>query len=483
MKKRLVLGILGKFLIIEAVLMLLPSIVAFIYKEYTCAHSFYISAIISAAVGVLLSFLKPKKSELYAKEGLMIIGLIWVFWSLLGALPFYISKEIPSYLDAFFETVSGFTTTGATILTDIEAMSKSMLFWRSFTHWIGGMGVLIFVMAIVPVSDKNALHLMRAEVPGPAVSKLVPRGMRNAKILYGIYIFLCVIEFILLVCGGMPVFDSIIHTFSTAGTGGFSCKNSSVGAYASPYIEWVITAFMFLFSLNFNLYYFLLIKKFSAVLKNGEWKIFTSIVIIATALIAFNIRDICPTTGDAVRTSAFQVVALISTTGFGTTDFNAWNTFSKVIIIALMFTGACVGSTGGGLKISRLVILIKEAARTMRHAMRPNTISNIKVDGKTIDDDVVRATSGYFIIYFAIFSISLLLIGLDNLTFEEAFSSVVTCLNNVGPGFDTLGPLGNFHDLSVLSKIFLSFNMLIGRLEIFPILLLFIPSVWRRKFI
>lgn len=483
MKKKLVFSIVGKFMLIEAVLLLLSSVVSLIYKEMNGAISFWISAAISAVIGKSLCFLRPKNSELYAKEGLMIIGLVWIFWSLVGSLPFYISREIPRYIDCFFETVSGFTTTGATILTDIESMSKGMLFWRSFTHWIGGMGVLVFAMAIMPLADKNALHLMRAEVPGPAVSKLVPRGMHNAKILYGIYILLCVIEFVMLICGGMPVYDSIIHTFSTAGTGGFSCKNASIGAYGSPYIEWVITVFMLLFSLNFNLFYFMLIKKFSLVWKNSEWKIFIAIVIIATAFLSFDIRGLYPSTGDTIRTAAFQVAATISTTGFCTADFNLWSGFAKVIIIALMFIGACVGSTGGGLKISRLMILAKNATRTLQVVWRPNTIHNIKVDGKSIEDDTVRATSGYFIIYMAIFSISWLVVSFGSLTFEESFSSVATCLNNVGPGFGSLGPTGNFYEINELSKFLLTLNMLLGRLEIFPILMLFMPSVWRKKFI
>ena len=483
MKKRLVFAILGKFMLIEAVLMLLTSLVSLIYGEYSGFKSFIISAVFSAIFGGLLCLQRPKNSELYAKEGLMIIGLVWLFWSLIGALPFYISREIPRYIDCFFETVSGFTTTGATILTNVEGLSKGLLFWRSFTHWIGGMGVLIFAMAIVPVSDKNAIHLMRAEVPGPSVSKLVPRGARNAKILYGMYILLCALEFIFLVCGGMPVYDSIIHTFSTAGTGGFSCKNASVAAYNSAYIEWVITVFMFLFSLNFNLYYFLIIKKLSTVAKNSEWKVFTSIVIIAAACLTLSIRNMFENTSDAIRTATFQTVSIISTTGFGTADFNLWGGFAKTIIIGLMITGACAGSTGGGLKISRIIIMIKTAIKTLRLSLRPNTVYNIKLDGKTIDDDVVHSTSGYFILYMIIFSISLLIVGLDNMTFEETFSSVTTCLNNIGPAFGSLGPLGNFYELSDLSKIFLSLNMLLGRLEIFPILLLFIPSVWRRKFI
>lgn len=484
MKKRLIFGILGRFMITEALLMLLPAAVSLIYKEYHSANSFLISALISAAIGIVLHIQKPKGGELYAKEGLMTIGLLWILWSLMGALPFYISKEIPRYIDCFFETASGFTTTGATILTNIEAMSKGMLFWRAFTHWIGGMGVLVFVMALIPVAGNNSIHLMRAECPGPAVSKLVPKGMRNAKILYGIYIGLCIIEFVMLIAGGMPAYDSIIHTFSTAGTGGFGCKNASVAAYNSPYIEWVITVFMFLFSLNFNLYYYLLIRKFSAVAKDSEWKIFTVIVVAATAAVTLSIyNSIYTNFGDALRTAAFQVVSIISTTGFATADYNLWSGFAKIILIMLMFIGACAGSTGGGLKISRLEILTKTASKTVRTMIRPNSVSNIKIDGKTIDNETVRTTSGYFIIYMALAAFSIILVSIDHLSVEESISSVVTCINNVGPGLGIVGPVGNFSSLSAFSKFVLSLDMLFGRLEIFPLLLLFIPSVWKKKFI
>lgn len=483
MKRKLILGIVGKFMIIEAVLMLLSSLVSLFYKEYTCTNSFIISALVSAIIGGALILFKSESSELYAKEGLAIIGLVWLFWSIVGALPFYISGEIPHYIDAFFETVSGFTTTGASILTDIEAMPRGLLFWRSFTHWIGGMGVLMFAMAIVSVSDKNALHLMRAEVPGPAVSKLVPRGMRNAKILYGMYISLCVIEFVMLVLGGMPVFDSIIHTFSTAGTGGFSCKNASIAAYNSPYIEWVITAFMFLFSINFNMYYFMIIKRFSGVWKNSEWKVFTLIVLVAIALLTLSITGIYQNISDAIRNAAFIIVATMSTTGFCVVDYNVWSSFSKILIVLLMMVGACAGSTGGGLKISRIIIMAKNAAKNVNFVIRPNSVSNIKVDGKPVDHNVVRSVSGFFIIYVAIMCISMLIVSIDSLSVEEVITSVMTCTNNVGPALGVMGPAGNFSSLSDLSKIVLSFDMLLGRLDIFPILILFMPSLWRRNVI
>ena len=483
MKKRLIFGILGRFMIIEAVLMLLPAVVSLIYKEYNSMNSFFVSALISAVLGTVLHIQKPEKGDFYAKEGLMTIGLLWVMWSLIGALPFYISREIPKYIDCFFETASGFTTTGATILTDIEALSKGMLFWRAFTHWVGGMGVLVFVMAIIPVAGNNSIHLMRAEVPGPAVSKLVPKGMRNAKILYGIYFGLCVIEFIMLVLGGMPVYDSIIHTFSTAGTGGFSCKNASIAAYNSAYLQWVIIAFMFLFSLNFNLYYYMIIRKFSAIAKDSEWKIFTAVVIAATIGITVSIYNLYSTAEEAIRTAAFQVVSVISTTGFITANYDIWNGFAKTIIIILMFIGACAGSTGGGLKISRIEIMAKTASKTLRSLVRPNSVSNIKIDGKTIDDETVRTTSGYFILYMALFAISVILVSVNSLTFEESISSVATCINNVGPGLGVVGPVGNFSSLSFFSKLVLSIDMLLGRLEIFPLLLILVPSVWRRKFI
>lgn len=483
MKKKLVFSVLGKFLILESVLLFLPAICSLIYKEYNNVINFLITAAISSAIGSMLCIKAPKDSELYAKEGLVIIGLVWLSWSLIGALPFYLSGEIPSYIDCFFETVSGFTTTGATILTNIEKMSKGMLFWRSFTHWIGGMGVLVFAMAIIPLSDKNAIHLMRAEVPGPVVSKLVPRGTHNAKILYGIYIGLCIVEFIFLKLGGMPIYDSIIHTFSTAGTGGFSCKNASIAAYNSAYIEWVIIIFMFLFSLNFNLYYFIIIKRFAAVKKNSEWKLFAGIVCISSLLIAVSLRQYYPNIGDLIRTSVFQVVTVMSTTGFCTADFNLWNGFSKTILLLLMFVGACAGSTGGGFKIIRIIILSKITSKTIYKLISPKSVNNVKIDGNPLDDETVKSVTGYLIVYVMILFASIFLISINNLNIEETISSVATCFNNVGPGLGMIGPVGNFHSLSVLSKIILSLDMLLGRLEIFPILLIFIPIIWKKKFI
>ena len=483
MKKRLVFSVLGKFLIIEAILLLLPALCSLIYKEYNQLISFLITAGISAAIGFVMWIQYPKRTDLYAKEGLLIIGSVWILWSLIGALPFYISGEIKSYIDAFFETVSGFTTTGATILTDIEAMSHGMLFWRAFTHWIGGMGVLVFVMAIIPLSDKNSIHLMRAEVPGPVVSKLVPRGMRNAKILYGIYIALCVVEFIFLYAGGMPIFDSIIHTFSTAGTGGFSCKNASVAAYGSPYIEWVITVFMFLFSINFNIYYFMIMRKFIAIKNNSEWKIFTSIVVIATILLSVSTRTYYTNLHDNIRTAAFQTVSIISTTGFGTVDYNYWPGFSHTIILVLMIIGACAGSTGGGLKVSRITILFKSARKTLHNLVSPNSVSNIKIDKKPIDDDTVRATSAYVVIYIIVFIVANILLSINNLSVEETLATVISCINNVGPGLGITGPVGNYSTLTDFSKIVLSLTMLLGRLELFPILIMFVPALWRKKFV
>ena len=443
-------------MIIEAILFLLPTIVSLIYGEYKSANSFIISALISAACGALLHLQTPSNREFYAKEGFITIGLIWVIWSLVGALPFFLSGEIPNYIDAFFETVSGFTTTGATILTDIESVSKGMLFWRAFTHWVGGMGVLVFAMAFVNVSNNNAIHLMRAEVPGPAVSKLVPRGMQNAKILYSIYFGLCVIEFVMLVLGGMPIYDSIIHTMSTAGTGGFSCRNASI---------------------------YMIMRRFSAVAKDSEWKVFTLIVLGSTLLFTLSIRGMYGSLADEIRISAFNVVTKISTTGFCTVDFNFWSGFAKILIVILMVIGACAGSTGGGMKISRVMIMAKTSVRTLRGLISPKSVTNIKIDGKIVDDDTVRTVSGYVIMYVCLFGLSMLIIGLDNLNFEEIVSAVATCFNNVGPGFGKLGPTGNFSSLTGFSKIFLSLDMLLGRLEIFPILLLFVPSIWRKKFI
>ncbi len=483
MKKRLVFSVLGKFLIIEAILLLLPALCSLIYKEYHQLISFLITAGISAAVGFVMWIQYPKRTDLYAKEGLSIIGSVWILWSLIGALPFYISGEVNSYIDCFFETVSGFTTTGATILTDIEALSHGMLFWRSFTHWIGGMGVLIFAMAIINVSDKNSIHLMRAEVPGPVVSKLVPRGAKNAKILYGIYISLCMVEFLFLYLGGMPLFDSIIHTFSTAGTGGFSNKNASVAAYGSPYIEWVITVFMFLFSINFNLYYFMIMRKFIAIKNNSEWKIFTSIVIVAIVLLSLATKAQYTNVHDNIRTAAFQTVSLISTTGFATADYNLWTGFAQTIILVLMLIGACAGSTGGGLKVSRITILFKSSRKALHSLVSPNSVSNIKIDKKPIDDDTVRATAAYVVIYLIVFVIANILLSINNLSVEETLATVISCINNIGPGLGITGPVGNYSTLTDFSKIILSLVMLLGRLELFPILIMFVPALWRKKFV
>ena len=345
------------------------------------------------------------------------------------------------------------------------------------------MGVLVFAMAVSTVTDKNAMHLMRAEVPGPLVSKIVPRGTRNAKILYGIYMGLCLIEFLMLLFGGMSPYDSLIHTFSTARTGGFSSKNASVGAFESSYIEWVITVFMFLFSLNFNLYYFMLVGKLASVYKNSEWKVFTAIVVAAAAAITVSIRHLYPTLGEAVRAASFQTVSVISTTGFITADFELWGGFAKSILITLMFVGACSGSTGGGIKVARLIILGKLATKSVSSMLRPRQVVNIKVDGKPIGDEVARTVSGYLVLYVLVLVASLLIVAANGMSFEESFSSVMTCFNNVGPGFGSVGPTGNFYVLSGVTKLVLSFDMLLGRLEIFPILLLFVPSIWNRRFI
>ena len=470
-------------MIIEAVLMLLPAIVAAWYGEFSGMRAFLLTASGTALLGLLLCLQAPKSTELYAKEGLVIVGMVWIMWSLAGAFPFYISGEIPQYIDAFFEMVSGFTTTGATILTDIEAMSMGMHFWRAFSHWIGGMGVLVFAMAIISVSSKNSIHLMRAEVPGPTVSKLVPRGMKNAKILYGLYFALSFLEFVFLVAGGMPVFDSVIHTFSTAGTGGFSLKNTSIAFYNSAYIEWVITVFMFLFGINFNIYYFLIVRKFAAAAKNSEWKLYLAITVVASLCIATNIRHLYSNTGTVLRTAVFQTVSIMTTTGFSTADFNHWGGFTHTILLLLMAIGACAGSTGGGLKVARLIIYAKTIGNAIRGMLRPNTITQVKMDGRVLESTSVHAAETYLIVYAGVFIISLFLVSINNFRFEESASIVISCLNNVGPGLGSLGPEGNYSHLSGFSKIILSLDMLLGRLEFFPVLMLMFPNIWKRKFL
>lgn len=468
---------------VEGALMLLPALVALIYGENTVAGKILIIAVLCICLGSVFSRKRPKRSDIFVKDGLMIVGLAWVMFSLLGALPFYFTGAIPRFVDAFFETVSGFTTTGSTILTDIESLPYGIHFWRAFTHWVGGMGVLVFVMAVIPLAGSKSLNIMKAEVPGPTMDKIVPKTRQTAKILYLIYVVMTVAEVVLLVLDGMPLFDALIHTFSTAGTGGFSNKADSVSFYDSAYIDGVITVFMALFGVNFNLFYLLLLGKFARVFKSEELRTYIGIIAVATLLITINIYPMYGSFLTSFRYSSFQVTTIITTTGMMTTDFNLWPSFSKGILLMLMFVGACAGSTGGGLKVSRVLLLGKYIKSEIRKIVHPRSIVSVKVDGKVMDDTVIRSVTAYIMIYMSILVASYLMISLNELDLETTLTSVITCINNVGPGFgEIIGPTQNFSTLSDFSKLVLTLDMLIGRLEIYPILFIFSPRMFKRRF-
>lgn len=480
MNRKMVFYILGQIMKLEAALLLFPLAVSLIYRE-KCALDFLIVAAASFVLGTLLTLIcKSENRVIFAKEGFVTVALAWIVMSLIGAAPFTLSGDIPSYVDAFFETVSGFTTTGSSILTDVESLSHGTLFWRSFTHWIGGMGVLVFIMALIPSLCDRSIHIMRAEVPGPTVGKLVPKVKQTAKILYLIYIGMTALEIVLLLCGGMDLFDSVLHAFGTAGTGGFGIKADSVAGY-NGYLQWVITIFMFLFGVNFNLYYLLLIKRFRSVLSSGELWCYLSIVLISTAAISFNIYPIYGSISETIRLSAFQVSSVMTTTGYSTADFNLWPAFSKGILLVLMFIGACAGSTAGGLKVSRVMMLFKMIKRELQRMLHPRSVSQVKFEGKTVDDTTLNGVSTYFAVYAMILTAVFLILSVEPFDFETNFSAAVTCFNNIGPGFGTVGPMGSFAGYSDLSKIVLSFAMLLGRLEIYPLLFLVFPSTWTKK--
>ncbi|MGM9536605.1 MAG: TrkH family potassium uptake protein [Intestinibacter sp.] len=472
MNRRMILRTLGNILVFEGIIMLLPLLVSLIYKEHKAMY-FLITIVVALAIGAFLSNLKTNDKRIYAKEGFIIVALSWIVVSLVGALPFYMSGEIPSYIDAFFETVSGFTTTGSSILNDIESLSKGMLFWRCFTHWIGGMGVLVFVLAFLPQSEGQNMFLMKAEVPGPVVGKLVSKVKMTARILYAIYAVLTLLEIVFLLLGKMPLYDSIVHAFSTAGTGGYSIKNSSIAYYDSYYIHMVISVFMLLFGVNFNLYYLLLLKDFKQILKSEELKCYLLIVLVFTSIITVNTLGIYGNVAESFRYSLFQVASIITTTGFATADFNLWPSLSKVLILLLMVIGACAGSTGGGMKISRVMILIKSAKSSIKKMISPRSVTTIKIEGKSVDKQVLDFSYSYFVVYALILLGSMLLISFENLDMVTIITAPLTCLGNVGPGLgEIIGPVGNFSSLSNFSKLILSFDMLAGRLELFPMIML-----------
>ena len=484
MNYRMVSYIIGQIVRVEGILMIPSLVVSVIYGESAFA-AFLIPIVLSVAAGTLLTIKKPSNPDIFAKEGFVTVGLSWIIMSLIGALPFVIDGCIPSFVDAFFETVSGFTTTGASILTEIESLGRGMLFWRSFTHFVGGMGVLVFVLAILPQADTRSvklMHVMRAEVPGPKVGKLVSKIGRTARIMYGIYIGLTVIEMILLLAGGMPVYGSIVNSFATAGTGGFAIKNASIAAYDSAYIDYVIGIFMFLFGVNFNLYYLILIGHVGEALRSEELRWYLIITGVSTALIAADIYEIFGTVGESVRYAFFQVTSVMSTTGFATSDYNAWPALSKVILTLLMFCGACVGSTTGGIKVGRIILLVKSGLREVKYMLHPRAVVAVRSEGKPVERDVLRGANSYMIVYIMLFTASLFLVEMvEECDLVTGFTAVSACLNNVGPGLGEVGPAGNFSALTPFTKILLSVDMLAGRLEIFPLLMLFAPSTWRGR--
>lgn len=472
--------IISNIMRIEAYLMTVPLAISLYLKEDS-AKGFVISIFILILLSFFLSRKNPTKTEFYAKEGVIMVSLAWVILSLFGSLPFYISREIPIFIDAFFETVSGFTTTGATILNDIESMSKGLLFWRSLTHWIGGMGVLLFAMAVLPQQNDNGMYIIKAEVPGHSVGKLVAKASYTARILYGIYIFLTVVEIVLLLAGDMSLYDSCIHAMSTGGTGGFSCRNASVAYYDSAYIDTVISVFMVLFGINFNLYYCILIGELKNFYKSEELRTYLGIIFVATALIVLNIYPQIGSVSHAIRLAFFQVSSIITTTGFITADYTKWPLFSQGILMLIMFIGAMSGSTGGGIKVSRAVIATKKAFVELKRAVHPKRIKSINFEGEPINDGVIDAIFGYLWLYILIYLISCMLLLFQNFDMLSVFGAVTTCINNVGPGLGICNPVSNFAEFDFVSKIVLSFDMLAGRLEIFPMVALFMPFMWRKR--
>lgn len=474
----------GLILLITGIFQLFPLLIAVIDHEPRNILAYIESLCLILLVGsALLLFSRGGNRMFSAQEGFAATGLSWIFMSAFGALPFFLSGQIPSYVDAFFEMVSGFTTTGASILTDVEALSRCNLFWRSFSHWLGGMGVLVFLLAVVPGARKNGgtgIYLMRAESPGPSVDKLTPHLRQTAMILYGIYILLTALCIGCLLLGGMPVFDSFCIAFGTAGTGGFAIKNSSMGGY-SYFLQTVVTVFMFLFGVNFSLYYMLLLRKFKAVFKNEELRLYFGIAAGSIVLITINISSMYNTVYESVHHAAFQVVSIMTTTGYGTVDFEQWPAFSKAILLSLMFIGASAGSTGGGLKVSRVLLLMKSIRRTIRKALHPRRVQPVYMDGRAVSEEVCDNVNAYLAIYCVILVLSFAIISVDGFSIGTNFSAVASCFNNIGPGFELVGATQNFSIYSDLSKIVLSLDMLLGRLEIFPLLLLLSPDTWSRR--
>ena len=480
--------IMGRFnaliLTIEATFMVPALLVSLLFRETRPALAFLLSILLAlAAAGIQMLLSKGARASFYAREGLVCVGLGWLTLSIFGSFPFFLSGEIPHFIDALFEIVSGFTTTGASILPDVERLSRGLLYWRSFSHWLGGMGVLVFLLAIVPSSGGNTgftVHILRAESPGPNVGKLVPRMKQTAMILYVLYIFLTILNVVFLLLGRMPLFDAICTAFGTAGTGGFGIRNDSIAGY-SPYLQNVCTVFMLLFGVNFSCYYLILLRRFRSLLQDEELRLYAATVVFSTALIAWNLRGFYATVGETVRHAAFQVASIITTTGFATADFDRWPSFSKAILLCLMVIGACAGSTGGGLKCARALLLFKGLRRNIHQVLRPQKIQVIRVNEQPIEERVLSNANAYLSAYVIIIVLSFIVVSLDGFSTMTNFSAVLSCFNNIGPGLEAVGPTGNYGGYSILSKIVLILDMLAGRLEIFPILVLFSRSTWKHR--
>lgn len=480
MNRRLILNAIGKIMLVEAALMALPVAVAIIYGEYNLLLSFAVPVVALIVIGLPFTKVRMRTKTMYARDGYIICALGWIVMSFFGALPFFFSREIPNFVDAFFEAVSGFTTTGATILTDVEVLSKSIIFWRSFTHWIGGMGVLVFIMAVMPLAGGSGnLQLMRAESTGPDVGKLVPKSKDSARILYGIYFGLTFIEFLLLLCGEMDVFESAAMAFGTAGTGGFGLLNDSCGSY-STYTQIVITVFMTLFGVNFSIYFLILCGNIREAFKSEELRTYLGIILIAVTIISINTHSMYSSAGQTVLASAFQVSSVMTTTGFSTVDFNLWPEISRMLMLLIMCIGGCAGSTGGGFKVARVMLLVKNARKEIRTLMHPRSVNVVTFEGKRVSDKVIKTTSVYLVIYMLIFAVSVFIISFDKMDTVSNITSVISALNNIGPGLNVVGPAGNFADFSAISKLVFVCDMLLGRLEIFPVLLLFTPTLIKK---
>ena len=472
----------AQMLLIEGIFLIPALLISLFLGESAAAYGFAVTlGLIALVGGPMYFFCRDAKSAFYATDGMVCVAVSWLVLSLVGAIPFYVSEAIPSYIDALFETVSGFTTTGTSILPEVEHMAKGLMYWRSFTHWVGGMGVLVFLLAIAPSKGNEqgfTMHLLRAESPGPSVGKLVPKMRKTAAILYFLYIILTVLDFLFLIVGGMPVFDAVCTAFGTAGTGGFGIKNDSIASY-SPYLQNVTTVFMLLFGVNFSCYYLLTQRQIKNVLKDEELRLYVLIVLGSIGLIVWNLGDFYPTLEETVRHAAFQVSSIITTTGFATTDFDLWPSFSKTILLCLMVIGACAGSTGGGLKVARVLLLFKSLKRNIAQMLHPRKVQVIRNNGSVVSERIVANTNAYLCAYVVLMFGSFVLISLDGYSVGTNFSAVLSCLNNIGPGMELVGPTCNFSIFSAFSKLVLILDMLLGRLEIFPILVLFSLQTWK----